>query len=84
MQSGPSLAAPPTVQEGGDVLVTVRSGATQIYLLLPGERPVPLPVRGGRAEFRVPPRVGGGSIIVISDLLLPKPASTTVLVVGNS
>lgn len=84
MQSGPGLEAPPTVQEGGHLVVTVRTGVTQVWYSVSGQRPTPVPVRSGRAEFRLPPGIGGGSIVVISDLILPKPASTSVLVVGNS
>jgi hypothetical protein len=83
-QGSPGLSAPPTVSEGGSVTVDVSTGAKEIWVAIPGRRPFSVPVRGGRAEFQVPPGVPGGTRIPISDLLLPKPSGTSILVVGNS
>lgn len=79
----PALRTDPTVPEGGTIVVTVGSGTEFVYFLAPGHRRVAVPVVNGRAEYRLPPSVQGGTTVYVSDLRLPQPASANVLVVGG-
>lgn len=80
---GSGIAADPTVPEGGVISVRVSSGSKTVTLLIPRVGPVDVPVRDGVAEYRLPPGVRGGTIILISDHAFPNPSSTSVEVVGN-
>lgn len=84
MQVVEGIRVDPTVPEGGVLVVQVRNQAREIRMVVPGVGVVRLPVHNGRAEYRLPPQVRGGARITISDMLLPRPSSATVDVIGGS
>lgn len=77
------VQAPPTVTEGGTIDIRVTSEVDQVTVLLPGGVTTRVPVVNGRAEFRVPPGVRGGTVISITDGRVPNPSTTDVQVVGG-
>lgn len=84
MPQDPSrIRTEPTVIEGGTIVVHVAEGVHEVHFAIPGGGSQTIRVEGGRAEFRVPPTVSGGSTIIVTDGLIPNPSSTTVTVVGG-
>lgn len=77
------MSAPPTVQEGGSIQFTVEGDVKRLQLLVPGIGSVHIPVHRGRAEYRLPPQVPGGSTIIVNDAVYPHPTGMFIEVVGG-
>ncbi|MBI5850632.1 MAG: hypothetical protein HZB39_06265 [Planctomycetes bacterium] len=84
MQNRPRIHSESSVREGGTIHVRVNSGAKEIHVIVPGLGPVTVPVTSGRAEYTLPPSVPAGTLILISDLLVPDPSTIDVEVVGGT
>lgn len=65
------------------VVVEVAEGVDKVHFKPAGHPPVTVRVANGRAEYQLPPNVRGGTVIFISDLKLPDPASAEVTVTGG-
>lgn len=83
MTQDPGISAPPTVREGGSIVIDVKSGVDELWVGIPGRGVVKVRVHHGRAEYQLPPGVTGGTFVFISDMRLPNPSGTSVEVVGN-
>jgi hypothetical protein len=78
------ITAPATVEEGGTITIGVKGDVESVSVSIPGEGVVDVPVHDGVAEYRVPPSVGPGTRVTISDNSLPEPSVAEVIVVGSS
>ncbi|MGE0143360.1 MAG: hypothetical protein AB7I19_05525 [Planctomycetota bacterium] len=83
LPQSPGIRVPPRVAEGGVLEIEVGSRTGEIFISTGRHGKFRVPVRGGRAEFRVPPNIPGGTILVVSDLGFPVPTVTAVEVVSN-
>jgi hypothetical protein len=79
----PPFQTPPSVIEGGTIVVTVGEQVGTVYFYAPGHPVVSAPVVGGRAEYHLPPSVRGGSIVYVSDKRVPAPTTKQVEVIGG-
>lgn len=77
------LRVPPTVQEGGALEIVVSGGIESVTVAFPdGVIHVPTSI-DGRAELVIPPRIRGGTVILVSDNKFPNPTVVAVTVVGS-
>lgn len=83
MQSAPRISAPSTVDEGGTISIRAQPGIRELSVFIPGHGSKNVKVVRGRAEVVLPPDVPGGSVILISDLVVPDPYTIAVDVVGG-
>ncbi|MDA0932797.1 MAG: hypothetical protein O3C51_04995 [Planctomycetota bacterium] len=79
----PTFKAPPSVVQGGTLLIKVSHDLDKIFVFVPGGTLVAVPVISGRAEFTLPPDVPGGAVVFVSDLRAPKPTTVPVQVIGG-
>jgi hypothetical protein len=79
----PRLRADPTVVEGGVIVVEVAADVTQVTFRPDGHPATRVPVVGGRAEYRLPTTVLGGTTVAVSDMNFPKPTTIGVRVMGG-
>jgi hypothetical protein len=79
----PPFQTPPTVVEGGTIVVTVGEQVGTVYFYAPGHPVVATPVVAGRAEYRLPPTVRGGTVVYVSDKRVPTPTTKQVDVLGG-
>lgn len=83
MQDPGRIRTDPTVAEGGTIEVFVKEGVAEVHFVIPGQGVRSVRVSDGRAEFRLPPNVRGGSTILVTDGLIPNPSQATVTVTGG-
>ncbi|MBI5850812.1 MAG: hypothetical protein HZB39_07260 [Planctomycetes bacterium] len=77
------IRPPASVREGGNLQIGVTSGASELEFIIPGLGRFKVPVSNGIAEYRLPPTVHGGTMIFISDRVMPFPSTAIVQVVSN-
>lgn len=83
LPQSPGIRVPPRVVEGGVLEIEVGSRVGEVVISTGRHGKFRVPVRSGRAEFRVPPHIPGGTILVVSDLEFPEPSIKAVEVVSN-
>lgn len=83
MPQEPRLRADPTVPEGGVIVVDTASDVDEVVFKPDGHPATRVRVVNGRAEYRVPPGVRGGTEITVSDMRIPNPSSIGVQVLGG-
>ncbi|MBI5852843.1 MAG: hypothetical protein HZB39_17670 [Planctomycetes bacterium] len=83
VQDPAGITVPSSVREGGNLRIDVASSARELSLVIPGHGRYWARVTNGVAEFRVPPGVSGGTMIFISDRVMPFPSSAVVQVVSS-
>lgn len=84
MQQRTRIQTDPTVSEGGTIHMRVDGSPEYLTRIVPGRAPVRVRVIRGRAEYRVPPHVRGGSHVFITDDHFPNQGGTFVLGVGGN
>ena len=78
-----NLRAPYTIREHGVLTVACFSGASQLAVRFESCGNHWVDVIDGVAEIRLPPNIGVGCRIVISDIKLPHSSTITVQVVAD-